>query len=401
MNLTVRTPKPHGKQVDILNSHAKRKVINAGRRGGKTTLAAMVSCRKFREGRRVLLSSTTQEQADAFWEKINTWLRPLIDAKVIERNIQRRILTMPTGGRIKVKTASDADTLRGDYADFLVLDECAYLDEDAWKKVGAPMLLDNDGDAWFISTPNRRNWFHKLYHQAVADGTRWQAFHFTSYDNPHLSQSALAELTNDMTEEDIKQEILAQFLEGTGAVFRNITACTNAPVGTTPADHQGHEFVMGVDWARHHDATVISVVCTTCRAEVFLDRFTQVAWSLQRSRLRTAYDLWQPYTILAESNSIGGPNIEALLEEDIPVTPFETTGVSKPPLIRRMARALERVEYQWLPDPVATGEFEAYEQKPSAGGNSTQYSAPSGLHDDCVISRSLALTAASQWGSLT
>src|SRR5207342_2219131 len=104
-------------------------------------------------GRRVLLASTTQDQADAFWDKCKEWLYQVTEAGVVEKNEQRRILLCPsTGGRIKVKTASDADTLRGDHADFLVLDECALLAPDAWDKVGAPMLLDNDGDAWFIST---------------------------------------------------------------------------------------------------------------------------------------------------------------------------------------------------------------------------------------------------------
>jgi predicted phage terminase large subunit-like protein len=170
----------------------------------------------------VLLSSTTQEQADAFWDKCKEWLRDAIAAGVIEKNESRRILLMPsTSGRIKVKTAWDADSLRGDYADFLVLDECALLAPDAWDKVGAPMLMDNDGDAWFISTPRRRdNWFFDLYQRAEADGERWKAFHFTSYDNPHLSKSALDEIATDLTRDAVRQEILAEFLSETlGALF--------------------------------------------------------------------------------------------------------------------------------------------------------------------------------------
>lgn len=403
MELTITLPKPHPQQAAIKRSSAKRHVVCAGRRGGKTTLAAEVSVEKLLEGRRVLLSSTTQDQADAFWEKCTTWLHTLIARGVIERNIQRRILTMPsTGGRIKVKTASDADTLRGDYADFLVLDECALLAPDAWEKVGAPMLLDNDGDAWFISTPRRRNWFFHLYQKAMADESgRWKAWHFTSYDNPHLSAAALAELTNDMTTEDIDQEILAKFLEGQGAVFRNIDACLNAPVGSTPKDHEGHEFVMGVDWAQIRDATVLSVVCVTCRCEVALDRFNQISWDLQRGRLKTLYDIWKPYTILAEANSIGGPNIEALVNEDLPVMAFQTTASSKPQIIKALALSLERADFQWLPDPIARAELEAYESKVNANTGNMTYSAPESLHDDTIISRALALRAGSMWSSVS
>lgn len=392
--VTVRLPKPHPMQLEIKRSNAKRVVCCAGRRAGKTTLAAAVAVEKMIAGRRVLLASTTQEQADAFWDKCKTWLADAILAGMFEKNEQRRILTMPhSGGRIKVKTASDADTLRGDYADFLVLDECALLAPDAWEKVGAPMLLDNDGDAWFISTPRRRNWFHTLYQKAVADGERWQAWHFSSYDNPYLSQTALAELTTDMTEEDIDQEIKAIFLEGEGQVFRNITANLTAPLYATPMDHAGHSFVAGVDWGQRQDFTAISVVCVDCRCEVQLDRFNKIAWDFQRGRLRTAYDLWGIERMVAESNSIGSPNIEALQDEGMTVQPFETTATSKPPLIKSLALALERNEVRWLDVPAATAELNAYESKANANTGRLSYSAPDGMHDDTVIARALALYA--------
>jgi hypothetical protein len=75
------------------------------------------------------------------------------------------------------------------------------------------------------------------------------------------------------------------------------------------------------------------------------------------------------------------------------------TGASKPPLIKAMVRALERVEYQWLPDPVAKGEFEAYEERITESNNS-KFNAPAGTHDDCVIARCLTLRASGVWGSL-
>lgn len=410
IDATVRLPRSHPKQVLIEQHAAKRVVVCAGRRAGKTTLAAKVACKKLKEGRRVLLASTTQDQADAFWEKCKAWLSEVMEIGLVLKNEQRRILTMPSsGGRIKVKTASDADGLRGDYADFLVLDECALLAPDAWEKVGAPMLLDNDGDAWFISTPRRRNWFFHLYQKAMADESgRWKAWHFTSYDNPHLSTDALDELQSDMTDEDIEQEIKAIFLEGQGSVFTNIDACLHAPRNTTPASHYSvdensrrvpHEFVGGIDWAQSGDYTCLSVACVQCRAEVALVRFNQIKYSVQRDRIKDLHDVWQPYTWLAEANSMGQPNIEALQEEDYPVTAFWTTGTSKPPLIKALKRAFEKEEFQWLDDPIAKGELEAYEQKISSDGKPT-YSAPEGLHDDSVVARALTLRASNMWGSL-
>lgn len=396
MELTINLPLPHGKQRDILRSPAKRKVVCAGRRAGKTTLAARLACKQLFSGRHILLSSPSQQQADAFWDKTKEWLAPVIQARLVEKNEQRRILRFhQNGGRIRVKTASDADQLRGDDADLLVLDECALLAPDAWDKVGAPMLLDNDGDAWFISTPRRRNWFFELYQRAIGDDTgRWQAWHFTSHDNPHLSASALEEITSDLTDEAYRQEILAEFLEGEGAVFRNIRACLTAPMNAMPDAHRGHTLVMGVDWAQQRDFTALCVFCATCGCEVALDRFNKIEWDFQRARLRVLYEAWQPQTILAEQNSIGSPNIEALQRDALPVMPFVTTAQSKPPLIQSLALAFERETARWLNIPVATGELEAFEAEISPITGRARYGAPEGVHDDTVIARALAHHAA-------
>lgn len=393
--LTIKLPEPHVKQVEISASPAKRVVVNAGRRAGKTTLAASVSVEKMLAGRRVLLASTTQDQADAFWDKCREWLHETTEAGIVEKNEQRRILTFPpSGGRIKVKTASDADTLRGDYADFLVLDECALLAADAWDKVGAPMLLDNDGDAWFISTPRRRNWFHTLYQKAEQDDTgRWKAFHFTSFDNPHLSREALDEITTDLTEDAYRQEIMAEFLEGEGSVFRNIRENLLPIAHTSPSAHLNHRIVVGLDWAQKNDYSCLSVVCGDCRVEVALDRFNQIDWAIQRGRVSAMVDKWKAFHVLAEENSIGGPNIEALQLEGMPIYPFTTTAMSKPPLIQSLALCFERSECKWIDHPAATAELEAFESKVAGNTGRMSYAAPEGLHDDTVIARALAWRA--------
>lgn len=390
--LTLTLPRPYPAQALIKASPAKRKVICAGRRVGKTTLAAEVGTERALAGRKVLFTSPTQDQVDVFWVRCKGWLAPLITAGLVAKNETRRLLTFAGGGRIRAKTAWDADTLRGDEADFLVFDEAPLMDPDAWRTVGAPMLLDNDGDAWFLGTPKRRNWFHILYQRAVADGERWAAFHLTSHANPYLSAAALREITQDMTEDDYQQEILAVFLDSDGAVFRNLAAVLTAP-STTPAAHAGHRVVLGADWAQRHDFTVLSVGCATCRQEVALDRFNQIGWAIQRDRLLTLADAWGVQEAVLEANSIGGPNIEALgPSARFRLTPFQTTAQSKPPLIQSLALACEQASVRWLPDPVAAAELAAYEATVSPQGH-TRYSAPEGMHDDTVIARALCL-----WG---
>lgn len=401
-------PPLHKKQREIADHPAKYKVVNTGRRFGKTTGAAWVAIDKATQGRRVLLASTTQEQADAFWEYCKRWLAPFIEAGEVIKNETRRILEFGAfGGRIRVKTASDADALRGDYSDFLVLDECALLAPDAWEKVGAPMLLDNDGEAWFLSTPRRRNWYFHLFKRAEADLTgRWKTFSATSYDNPFLSQDALAEIIHNMTDEAYQQEILAVFLEGEGAVFRNIHSCMGDPrhggrcaPETNPYAHEGHLKVGGGDWGHVEDNTVLSIMCITCRAEIFFDRFTGIKFALQRERIKNSHYIWKPMLWRLESNSIGMPNLEVLHDEDkLPVEGFDTNKKTKPQLVNQLALALERETFHYLNRPAATAEFEAYESKKSPTTGHISYSAPPGMKDDSVIARGIATDAALNTG---
>jgi hypothetical protein len=391
--MLIHLPLYHPGQMAVRGSRAKRKVLVEGRRWGKTTLMAGIAVEAMLAGRRVLEAAPVADQTDAFWEYCTQSLSALISAGIIYKNETDRLLRFGKG-RIRAKTAWNADTLRGDYADLLILDEYPLMDSDTWDKVGAPMLLDNDGDALFIGTPKRKNHFFAQYAKAMGDDTgRWAAWHGTSLENPYLSRTALTEITQDMTEDAYKQEILAEFLEGSGAVFRNIAACMGAPT-TTPEEHAGHRIAMGVDWAKFLDYSCLSVVCATCKAEVAHDRFNTVDYVIQRQRLATLALKWKVSEILAESNSIGIPNLEMLRRDadlaGILIKGFDTTAVSKPILIENLVLAFERAECQWLPDPIWKAELEAYEMKTSANTGRPSYSAPEGIHDDCVMSMALA-----------
>lgn len=395
--LTIHLPKPHNKQTVFMQSRAKRIVVCAGRRAGKTTGLASLAVKAALKGRKVLEAAPTADQTTAFWRACKKALREPITANVIYKNDSERLLELPNGGRIRTKTAWDADSLRGDYADLLILDEYSIMSPDAWNEVGAPMLLDNNGDAVFIFTPKRKNHAHSLYARAIGDTSgRWAAFHFTSHDNPYLSKDALAEITSDMTEEAYKQEILAEFLESEGAVFRNIAACMTAPTAT-PEQHAGHQITAGCDWAKQHDYTCFSFGCVECKQEVERDRFNKIDYRFQVERLRVLCDKWKPVIVLTELNSIGQPIFEQLEAQDLPVAGFETTATSKPPLIENLALALERAEWQFQPDPIWTAELEAYERKVSANTGRSSYGAPDGVHDDAVIARALMLRAASNY----
>lgn len=226
--------KEHPHQDAFIRSTAKRKIVRAGRRGGKTVGVARLAVRAFLAGRRILYGTPTQDQINRFWTECKRALEGPLSEGILYKNETEHVIELPgTEQRIRAKTAWNADTLRGDYADLLILDEFQLMHEETWGVVGAPMLLDNDGDAVFVYTPpSLRSIIHsratdpyhvaKLYQKAKADESgRWAAFHFTSHDNPYISATALAEITSDMTALAYEQEILAEDKEDVpGALWK-------------------------------------------------------------------------------------------------------------------------------------------------------------------------------------
>jgi len=321
----VKLPVPHDAQEKVLSTDAKRTVICAGRRGGKTTLATSVAVQAMMKDRRVLLASATQEQADQFWDKAKEWLADVIERGACAKNEQRRILEWVGGGRIRCKTAYNAETLRGDYADFLVLDEAAIMDEDAWEDVGQPMLLDNDGDAWMISTPPKQaagKWFREKFERGQTDDPDWFSFRWTSHDNENLSERALERLTKDMSQRSYRREILAEFLTTAPGALWDWDLIRTCRVHEHP---DLNRIVIGVDPAGGGPDEVGIVVCAVSvdgDGYVLEDASMRGSPNSWASAVASAYRRHKADRVVAEKN-YGGDMVESTLrtaDANLPVS---------------------------------------------------------------------------------
>jgi hypothetical protein len=317
----------------------------------------------------------------------------------------------PTGGQIIYRSLDDPDNARGHTADGVIVDEAGDVAERAWYEVMRPMLIDTDGWAWIVGTPKGRNWFWREYIAAmdrdnarcwqiptlgceIVDGQLVRKPH--PLENPEIPWPEIVHIFETTPVDTFRQEIMAEFIEGQGVVFRNIAACLYAG-GDTPEQHAGHRIVMGVDWGKQADFTCLSVVCAECKRELALDRFNQIDYAFQRARLQALAERWGVSYISAEVNAMGEPVVEQLQRDGLPVYGFQTTATSKPPLIESLALALERGEVKWLDDRVATAELEAYERKVSGTTGRASYGAPEGLHDDTVMARALSNQAVNSY----
>lgn len=332
-SVTVRLPTPHPKQARFIDSTAKRIVVRAGRRGGKTVGVGVRAVKKFLAGRRQLYAAPTAEQIGRFWATVCRALHEPIEAGVFRKNeSEHTIELVGTEQRIKAKTAWNADTLRGDYADDLYLDEWQLHNEEAWEVVGAPMLLDNDGDAVFIYTPpslrsrsvskaNDPQHAAKLFKEAQRkekEGDRWATFHFTSHDNPHISETALSEITSDMSALAYRMEINAEDVdEAPGALWtRDLVEITRK----VKAEGDYSRVVVSVDpsaTSTGDEAGIITSgrVGTRDKGEgyVIADDSVQGSPKTWATAAVTAYHKHKADCIVAESNN-GGEMVKLTIE---------------------------------------------------------------------------------------
>jgi hypothetical protein len=233
----------HPAQQAIYNSPKRFRICAAGRRFGKTMLAAyLLGIEALKEVNErgykltpehgVYYVAPTFDQAKRImWRRLRLILGFEKQGGFIRgENINDGYFELiPTGTntmgrRIYIKGADNEDALRGEGYSFVVLDEYADMKSNVWSEIIRPALMDVKGGALFIGTPKGKNHFYRLFVGAL-EGAKgfddWEAFHFISRDNPYLDETEILDITNDpnMTREVVRQEIEADFVSGEGKIL--------------------------------------------------------------------------------------------------------------------------------------------------------------------------------------
>jgi hypothetical protein len=394
--LTVTLSRPHSAQRTVLRSQQRFNVLCCGRRWGKTTLGVNRLVERALPGNPVAWCSPSYRMLTEVWRDVRRAAAPVLTRV----DSQQHRLELLGGGVIEMWSLDQPDVARGRKYAEIVVDEAAMVRhlEAAWNAVLRPTLVDERGGAWFLSTPKGLNFFKHLYDRgADPHYPDWAAWQMPTVSNPYIPADEVADSRRTLPERTFAQEFEAVFLEDEGTVFRRIREAATA----TPQDGKvaGHRYVVGVDWAKLYDFTVMCVVDTTTRELVHMDRSNKVDYAVQVGRLQALAQKFAPDAIYAEQNSMGEPLVETLQRMSLPVYPFQTTNASKTAAVDALALAFERAELRVLHDEVLLNELLAYQAERLPSGL-VRYGAPDGLHDDCVISLALAWHGASrptQW----
>lgn len=390
--IELEVPALHPAQQQIVDEARRYNVLACGRRFGKSLLGIQLDLEPALQGYPVAWFSPIHKMLTEIWRDMTLILKPVTK----RLSVQEHRIELITDGVIDMWSLDSADSTRGRKYKRAVVDEAAMVPgfQDAWEAVIRPTLTDYEGDAYWLSTPRGMNFFKQGYDWGQDPLKEdWASWQFPTSANPYIKAREIAKAKEELPELTFQQEYMAEFLQSDGAVFRNIKP-NLSDKRHAPADHKGHKIVSGLDWGLKYDFTAHSIGCVDCACELELDRFNQIDWTFQRQRVSAQIEKWGISDVLAEENSIGGPNLQALQDEGLPVRAFTTTAQSKDMVIRSLALAFEKNERKWINSPVATNELLAYESKISAITGRISYSAPEGMHDDTVIARALMNHAA-------
>ena len=198
-------------QQEVWNDETRFKIVAAGRRTGKSRLAAwMLILRALQtEKGHVFYVAPTQGQArDIMWQTLLELGNPVI----VNSHINNLQLKLVNGATITLIGADRPETMRGVSLLFLVLDEYADMKPEVFEQILRPALADQKGDALFIGTPMGRNHFYDLYQYGeLGDDPTYKTWHFTSYSNPLLDSEEIDVAKKSMSSYAFRQEFMASF----------------------------------------------------------------------------------------------------------------------------------------------------------------------------------------------
>ena len=290
--------------------------------------------------------------------------------------------------RVWFLSADNPDNIRGYGFQGLVIDEAASVPQKVWQYVLRPTISQTLGWAVFVSTPKGRNWFHDLHTRGLDPFENdYASFVFPSNASPYFPESEWRDARRTLPEDVFRQEYMAEFMEDSAGVFRNVDACLVDEIEVRPG--KVRDVVIGCDVAKHTDFTVLIAMDAETGRCIGMDRFNHLDWPVQRQRMLEFVTRYRGRLIL-DATGGGDPIYDDLKQVYADVEAFRLSRGSKVELVQRLVVAIEQGRVSW-PDnwEVVTNEMKRYEYVISSSGG-ISYGAPSGYHDDCVIALALA-----------
>jgi len=277
-------------QKTVFEDKTRFKVVAAGRRCGKSRLAAttlLIEGLRCPAGSAVLYVAPTNGQArQIIWNVLLDLGREVIS----NSHVNNQDITLINGATIYVRGADRPDTLRGVSLTYAVLDEVADIKTEAWEQVIRASLSDKKGRGLFIGTPKGRNWFFDIFKLGQSgDDEDWKSWHFTTKDNPLIDPKEIESAKKTLSTFAFKQEYMASFDNAGSDVFKEdwIKYGEEPDYGSyfVAVDLAGFEEVakQAANSKKRLDETAIAIVKVTDEGQWFVKEIQHGRWDIRET----------------------------------------------------------------------------------------------------------------------
>lgn len=381
MQINYSRPYVTSYQQEILDCEARFTITAASTKTGKTAshiiwlFEQALNCR---QGQSVWWVAPVYQQAEIAFRRMKN---QVTDRNFFETNETKLLLTLPTGSRIEFKSGEKPDNLYGDDVYAAVIDEASRMREECWYAMRST-LTHTQGKCKLIgNVKGKKNWFYKLGEKARQGEEQYRYFKITAYDAVKegiLKLEEVEQAKKDLPKAVFDELYLAEPADDKTNPFGidNIRRCY-APLS------RNQVVAWGIDLAKYSDYTVIVGLDANNQC-VYIDRF-QNDWATTQSKIITLIGNMPSFI---DSTGVGDPIVEQIQRVCQRVKGFKFTSQSKQQLIEGLVLAVQQRSVFFPSEPIGS-EMENFEFEYTRTG--VRYSAPSGLHDDCVMALALAL----------
>ncbi|MGI8542035.1 MAG: terminase large subunit domain-containing protein [Aridibacter sp.] len=378
---TYTRPKLAAYQLEGLFNDARYAIVEASTKAGKTAACLVWLTEQALQGKK----------GQDYW-----WVAPVYNqAKIAFRRLKvglpREIYTaneselsmvLLNGTRIVCKSAEKPDNLYGEDVYGAVFDEASRAREEAWFALRSTLTATEAPVRIIGNVKGRKNWAYHLARKAESGEPDMSYKKITAYDAVEagiLTKEEIEDAKRHLPDAVFRELYLAEPSDDEGNPF-GITAIRRcvAPISNQPPVAFGIDLAKSVDWTTVYGLDAGNNVCV-------FERF-QLDWNSTIERIKTVVGKTKA---LVDSTGVGDPVLESLQKGGFSnFEGYKFTSPSKQQLMEGLAVAIQREDIHF-PDGVTVSELESFEFEYTRTG--VRYSAPQGMHDDCVCGLALAV----------
>ena len=389
MNVTLFTPVKWQKNVinKFADSSHKFGIVSTGRQAGKSLMAQnlMLYWLLSNKNQKGAWITPVYNQAKKIFQELTNASHEII----VHQNKADLTITFVNGSTLIFLSTDNYSSIRGFSFNYVVIDEAAFIKEEAVNEAVLPTMTAIGKKCLIISTPKSKNWFYKYYLKGIDDSSEYISFRGQSTDNPYIDQSFIAEQRKSLPDDIFRQEYLAEFTDAGSEVFRGVD---NACIVTqyTNGDKVNRCFC-GIDTGLSNDYSVLTIMNEAGRV-LLIDRLRGENINTIANRFNDILSRFRIEGGYVEENGIGAAMRDLILPRNRRIRGFTTTQDNKTTIVRTLISDLEAGIIE-LPtkelEPECYKELSLYTYKLSTNGK-LSFTHQAGQHDDITDAIMLA-----------